>query len=289
MSWIVDPPSSGAGSIQVASSLMPHLDANGLSIAYAVDGAGPPLVLLHGATGGDGDHFATLAPIVARGFRTYLPDARGHGGTRWDAADGWSAAHLVDDLVAFVDGLGLPTFHLLGYSMGAMTALQFAAHHPDRLRTLVVISISPEREPRLSVGRRLLDPARITAQDPAWARQLSARHDPVQGAGGWQRLLPAMIADLAAQPLLTPHELRAIDPPTLVVVGDRDPFAPVGQAWSLARQVRDGRLLVLPGVAHDAIDDHPDVLHPALADFYKTTASVARIRAGDAATAKEDT
>ena len=267
---------------------MPHLDANGLSVAYEVDGAGPPLVLLHGATGG-GDHFATLAPIVARGFRTYLPDARGHAGTRWDPADGWSSGHLVDDLVAFADGLGLTTFHLLGYSMGAMTALQFAARHAHRLRTLVVVSISPEREPRLSVGRRLLDPARIAAQDPAWARQLSARHDPVQGAGAWQRLLTAMVADVAAQPLLTPHEIRAIDPPTLVVVGDRDPFAPVDQAWRLARQVRDGRLLVLPGVAHDAIDAHQALLHPALADFYQTTASVARTRAGDAVTAMEDT
>ena len=265
--------------MEVASSLMPHLDANGLSVAYAVDGAGPPLVLLHGATGGGGDHFETLAPVVARGFRAYWPDARGHAGTRWDTADGWTGADLVDDLVAFADGLGLPTFHLLGYSMGAMTALQFAAHHPDRLRTLVVISISPEREPRLSVGRRLLDPERIEAQDPAWAHQLSARHDPVQGTGGWQRLLPAMVADLAAQPLLTPHELRAITAPTLVVVGDRDPFAPVDQAWRLARQVRDGRLLVLPGVAHDAIDDLPAVLHPALADFYQTTAAVAHARA----------
>jgi len=48
-------------------------------------------------------------------------------------------------------------------------------------------------------------------------------------------------------------------------------------------------LLVLPGVAHEAIDDRPDVLHPALADFYQTTASVARIRAGDAATAMKET
>ncbi|MEO6206446.1 MAG: alpha/beta hydrolase [Candidatus Limnocylindrales bacterium] len=258
---------------------MPHLDANGLSVAYEVDGAGPPMVLLHGATGSGADHFASLAPIMARGFRTYRPDARGHAGTHWDAADGWTAADLVDDLAAFADRLGLSTFHLVGYSMGAMTALQFAARHPDRLRTLVVISISPEREPRLAVGRRLLDPERIQAHEPAWARQLSGQHDPVQGTGGWQRLLAVMVGDLAAQPLLTPHELRAIDPPTLVVVGDRDPFVPVDQAWRLVRQVRDGRLLVLPGVAHDAVDDLPAVLHPALAEFYQATATAAHARA----------
>lgn len=267
---------------------MPSIDANGLHIAYDVDGAGPPLVLLHGATGGGRDHFATLRPVVARGFRTYLPDARGHAGTRWEPADGWSAADLVADLEAFVDALGLSTFHLLGYSMGAMTALQFAARHPQRLRTMVVVSITPEREPRLAVGRHLMDPDRIERQDPAWARELETRHDPVQGPGGWRRLLPAIVADLAIQPLLAAAELRRIEAPALVVVGDRDPFVPVDHANALARQVRDGRLLVLPGVDHDAIIDGRELLHAALVDFYRTTEAVARARAGDASPPSED-
>ena len=247
---------------------MPTIDANGLSIAYAVDGEGPPLILLHGATGSGASHFASLLPVAARSFRVYAPDARGHGGTRWDAADGFAAADLVADVAAFADALGLGTFHLLGYSMGAMTALQFAARWPRRLQTLVIVSLGAEREPRLSVGRRLMDPERIERDDPAWARELAARHDPVQGPGAWRRLLPAIVADVATQPLLTPAELRAIATATLVVVGDRDPFVPVDQAAGLARQVRDGRLLVLPGVGHDAIFGARPVLHAALTDFY---------------------
>ena len=45
-------------------------------------------------------------------------------------ADGFQYDWLVDDLAAFVDALGLETFHLLGFSMGAMTALQFAVRVP---------------------------------------------------------------------------------------------------------------------------------------------------------------
>ena len=168
---------------------MPTIEANGLITAYEVDGAGPPLVMLHGATGSGRDHFATLRPVVTRGFRVYLPDARGHAGTRWDPADGWTTADLVDDVIAFVDALDLPTFHLLGYSMGGMTALHVAARCPERIRTLVAISIGADREPRLRVGRVLMDPARIERDDPDWARRLVARHDPVQGSGGWRRLL----------------------------------------------------------------------------------------------------
>jgi pimeloyl-ACP methyl ester carboxylesterase len=261
---------------------MPTIEANGLTTVYEVDGAGPSLVMLHGATGSGRDHFATLRPVVARGFRVYLPDARGHAGTRWDPADGWTTADLVDDVIGFVDALDLATFHLLGYSMGGMTALHVAARFAERIRTLVAVSIGTEREPRLAAGRALMDPVRIERDDPDWARRLAARHDPVQGAGGWQRLLNAIVADIEAQPLLTAHELRGIDAPTLVAAGDRDPFVPVAQAQALARQVRDGRLLVLPGVGHDSLVERPALLHAALDDFYRSTESIARDRAGNA-------
>jgi pimeloyl-ACP methyl ester carboxylesterase len=260
---------------------MPTIVANGLQTEYDVQGAGPPLVMLHGATTSGTEQFDRLAPFLARGFRVYLPDARGHAGTAGDPDDGFTTADLVDDVVAFVDALGLSTFHLIGYSMGGMTALHLASRFPERLRTLVAISIGTEREPRLSVGRSLMDPDRIERQDPDWARSLAARHDPLRGPGSWRSLLRAIVDDIADQPLLTPGELRAIDAPTLVAAGDRDPFVPVAQAHGLSRQVRDGRLLILPGIGHDSISDTGGLLETALTDFYRSTEAIARDRAGE--------
>jgi pimeloyl-ACP methyl ester carboxylesterase len=260
---------------------MPTIVANGLQTAYEVQGAGPPLVMLHGATTSGSDQFPELAPVLARAFRVYLPDARGHAGTAGGPPDGWTTADLVDDLLGFVDALGLATFHLLGYSMGGMTALHFASRFPDRIRTLVAISIAPEREPRLSVGRSLMDPDRIDRHDPRWARSLAARHDPLNGPGSWRRLLRAIVDDIAEQQLLTARDIRAIDAPTLVAAGDRDPFTPVVQAHALSRQVRDGRLLILPGVGHDALGEASALLETALTEFYRSTEAIARERAGD--------
>lgn len=261
---------------------MPTIEADGRATTYEVDGAGPPLVLLHGATGSGRDHFALLWPLLAAGFRCYMPDARGHGGTAWDPAEDWTTADLVADLDAFVDAVGLDTFHLLGYSLGGMTALHYAARFPDRIRTLVAISIGTEREPRLTVGRALMDPDRIEREDPGWAAGLAARHDPAHGPGGWLRLLDAIVADIAAQPLLAAHDLRAIDAPTLVVAGDRDPFVPIAQASALARQVQDGRLLILPDVGHDPLVVHLPPLEAALSEFYRSTETIARVRAREA-------
>lgn len=258
---------------------MPTIRANDLEIAYEEIGSGPPLVLLHGASTTGRETFAAQIPALAESFRLYLPDARGHGRTLWDAADGFEAEWLVDDLEAFVDGRGLPTFHLIGYSMGATTALGFAVRAPERLQTLVVVGTTLAREPRASVGRRLMDPERIVRDDPAWAAQMDLTIDPVQGPGAWRRLLPAIAADIDAQPLLTPGEVRSISAPTLVAIGDRDPLVPVVQAWELSRQVRDGRLFVAPDSGHDVLTRRPALALEALRGFYRSTESVATARA----------
>jgi len=261
---------------------MPTLSANGLVIGHEVTGAGPPMVMLHGATSVGREDFAAQLPLFRRAFRVHLPDARGHGTTRWDAAEGFRVEWLVDDLEAFVDALGLATFHLVGFSMGALTALHFASSRPERVRTLVVAGISPAREPRASVARRLMDPGRIDRDDPAFAATLSRRHDPAQGVGAWRRLLPAIAADVAAQPLLAPRQLHAIDAPALVACGDRDPFVPVDHAWGLQRQLRDARLLVVPGCGHEVTAQRPGLFNNALAGFYRETEAVARARAARA-------
>ena len=258
---------------------MPTLRANGLDIGYDAQGAGPPLVLLHGATSLGREDFAAQLPGMSRAFLVHMPDARGHGRTRWDAAAGFRSEWLVDDLRAFVDALGLDSFHLLGFSMGGMTALQFGARWPERLRTLIVVGITTLREPRASVGRRLMDPERIVAREPEFAATLARRHDAGQGAGAWQRLLPAIAADIAAQPLLTPAELHGIDCPALVACGDRDPFVPPEHAAGLARQLPDGRLFVVPDCGHEVMARRPGLFNEATSGFYRSTEAEARRRA----------
>ena len=258
---------------------MPSIRANGLDIAYDVHGAGPPLVLLHGATSVGRQDFAAQIPLFARAFQIIVPEARSHGGTRWDAAAGFRYDWLVDDLAAFVDGLGLETFHLVGFSMGALTALQYAVRTPERLRTLAVVGITTQREPRLSVARRLMDPVRADRDEPAWAAELGRRHDAGQGAGAWRTLLPAIASDIGVQPLLTPRDLRRIDVPTLVVCGDRDPFVPVDHAWGLSRQLVDGRLFVAPDCGHEVMSRRPGLFNEALAGFFRATEGISRRRA----------
>lgn len=255
---------------------MPTIAANGLEIAYDVHGSGPPLVMLHGATSSGREDWAAQVPALSKEFAVFLPDARGHAGTRWDVADGWSTDWLVDDLGAFVAALGLGPIHLAGFSMGGHTALAFASRHPEQVRSLVVVGVSTQREPLTSVARRLMDPARIDATDPGWAARLDRRHGPVQGDGAWRRLMAALVADKVTRDLLGPRDLRRIELPALVAVGDRDPFAPVDHAWGLMRQLPGARLLVLPDCPHEAMVRRPGLFNEAIVAFYRSIEGRAR-------------
>jgi 3-oxoadipate enol-lactonase len=258
---------------------MPYLHANGIDINYTTEGAGPPLILLHGASSNARDDWAAQRPLFRQAFKLYLVDARGHGGTRWDAADGFDRDMLVDDLLAFVDGLGLDTFHVAAFSMGAMTALVFATRYPERLRTAIISGIDAQREPRARVAARLMDPDRIERDEPSWAAALERRHGKVQGSGAWKRLLPAIARDVATQPLLSPEELRNARVPTLLAYGDRDVFVPADHAVALHRQLPDSRLLIAPESGHVVMVNQPAIFNAAAAGFWRSTEEIARARA----------
>lgn len=259
---------------------MSFVRANGIDIAYESVGAGPPMVMLHGATSTAREDWSAQVPAFRRAFRLFLIDARGHGGTRWDTAHGFDKEMLVADLLGFVDALGLATFHVAAFSMGAMTALTFATRYPERLRTALICGIDIQREPRSRVAARLMDPARIDRDEPEWAAQLERRHGPMQGEGAWRRLLPAIARDVAEQDLLSPVQLREVRVPTLLVYGDRDIFVPVDHAATIHRQLPDSRLFIAPDCPHQVMVRQPKLFNEAAGNFYRSTEDLARQRAG---------
>lgn len=253
---------------------MPTIAANGLDIHYTVEGEGPPLVLLHGATSSALEDWSAQRPLFRQQFTLYLVDARGHARTRSghpaDPLHGWSRDTLVDDLGAFVDAMGFERFQAAGFSMGAMTLLAYATRHPERLASAVIAGISPEREPRTRIAAHLMDPDRIDRDEPAWAGQLDKRHTPAVGPGGWRHLLRRILTDVGEQELLTPEQLRRARVPILLAVGDRDVFVPLDQAVRLHRQLPDSRLLVVPDSGHIVTVTQPALFNQAVATFWRS-------------------
>ncbi|MFG3153778.1 alpha/beta fold hydrolase [Streptomyces sp. NPDC048219] len=97
-------------------------------------GPGRPLIALHGHMS-EGMSYADLASRLAPHWRVIAPDQRGHGASG-RAAD-YSRQGYLADVEALMDHLGLARAALLGHSLGAINAYQFAARHPERVSALV--------------------------------------------------------------------------------------------------------------------------------------------------------
>jgi pimeloyl-ACP methyl ester carboxylesterase len=249
--------------------------ANGLDIHYVTEGQGPPLLLLHGATSMGIHDWGAQRPLLRADFTLYMPDARGHHRTVFDVREGWSRADLVDDALAFADELGLTRFSILALSMGARTAVELAARHPQRVGSMLLIGPSLRPQPAASVARARMDPDKILADDPVWAAELRQRHDPHQGEGAWRRLLEAIREDTEQLTEVMPEELRRIRLPVLLVCGDNDPWMPLDEAVRVKRQLPQGSLLVVPDCGHVVEAERPGIFNPAMTQFFRRTRSLA--------------
>jgi len=110
-------------------------------MAYADDGAGPPILLVHGWAA-HGGFFDSLHKSLSRHHRVLTPTLRGHPGSDAGAAP-LTIETLADDIAQFVDALGLTSLTAIGWSMGAMVLWEAAPKLGSRLRAIVVEEMGP--------------------------------------------------------------------------------------------------------------------------------------------------
>jgi pimeloyl-ACP methyl ester carboxylesterase len=116
---------------------------------HRITGMGAPLLLIHG-TGADADAWRAVAPVLSRSHRVIRYDRRGHGRSPGPAPTGpgtW-AGHAEDARALLRSRAGREPALVVGWSSGAIIAMHLAAHHPDRVRALVLV------EPSLWVRRQ---------------------------------------------------------------------------------------------------------------------------------------
>jgi pimeloyl-ACP methyl ester carboxylesterase len=110
-------------------------DANGVKIAYFVQGKGEPVVLIHGWLSSAGINWTLpgTAALLAKDYQVIALDVRGHGRSDKPAKEEAYGPELVEDIVRLLDHLKIKKAHLVGYSMGGIIAGNFLAKHPERV------------------------------------------------------------------------------------------------------------------------------------------------------------
>ena len=126
---------------------LPHLDGithhfvdlPGLRMHVAEAGQGDAVLLLHGFP----QHWwewRGVIPGLAAHYRVICPDLRGAGWTGVPR-DGYDREHLLGDVVALLDGLGIDRVHLLTHDWGALVGYHLSLAHPERVRSHLSLAV----------------------------------------------------------------------------------------------------------------------------------------------------
>lgn len=261
---------------------MEHVEVAGTRIAYTRAGAGPPLVMLHGAPC-DGRTWQWMIPDLSRDHTVVAWDAPGFGESS-DIDDSWRAPQFADALAAFVEALGLERPHLVGHSFGTMVALSLYRDHPALPASLVLIggyagwagSLPPDevvRRLQMFVGMADLGDAFDPKSYPGlFSDLIPADRDAALATMMRENIRPATVraaGHIGAETDLRPV-LSTVDVPTLVLHGEADARSPLANAEALNAAIPTSQLVVLPKLGHACIVEDPEACAAEIRRFVDT-------------------
>ena len=112
-----------------------------MRLNFKKSGEGEPLIILHGLFGSL-DNWVTAAKRFSEKFTVYLVDQRNHGHSPHDEVLNYDA--MSSDLEELISSESRAKVNLIGHSMGGKTAMFYSVYNPDKVKSLIVVDISPK-------------------------------------------------------------------------------------------------------------------------------------------------
>ena len=269
---------------------------DGLTLAYERRGSGPLLVCHPGGPGGSAAAFGDFAGLDDT-FELVLLCPRGSLGS--DPADDYSLASYVGDVEVLREHLGVEQLDLLGFSHGGCVAMSYAAAQPAHVRRLLLVDTlavwgeEAEAAMQRGVEARSGEPWFADAAKAIEEEQAGEFASAAELIANLQRQIPLyfhrwegneqagreLAEDFAeAKPLHhfntvefptldLRDELRAIEAPTLVVVGDDDFICGPACADAIVRELANAQLVTIRDSGHPVYVEQPEAFRAALTDF----------------------
>lgn len=199
---------------------------NGVSLFYAVEGKGKPVILLHGNGGSHNSLETTARQLAQAGYKVYGIDSRGQGANK--RLSEYHYSDMADDVYQFILQKKLDRPAIFGHSDGGIIALMMEVRHPGTAGLLVVCGAN-------------IFPAGLT---PDFLTGVSSR-----------RPLSPLDRMIVEEPSMTFNELKAIHVPTLVLAGEHDIILPE-HTRQIAQAIPGSELRILSGENHSSYISH---------------------------------
>lgn len=258
---------------------MPLASVNGINMYYEYQGSGLPVLFSHSFTS-DCTMWTQQTPVITQRYQFITYDIRGMGRTDSPPGD-YSLDQHTEDLYQLVRHLGLTEFVLGGLSIGGMITVHFALAHQELLKGIMIADsaaarpdvpnlVNPEEIIQLAQSRGMAGLAEHMVRHKLLAPHLlnnpyaikeygdrMARNNVIGYCSGMRAL--SRMRDRTG-------ELRQIQVPTLIIVGDMDaPF--IEPSKLMHERIAGSTLVTIPGAGHLANIEQPDAFNEAVMSF----------------------
>jgi 3-oxoadipate enol-lactonase len=244
---------------------MARVHVNGISISYRGAGTGFPFVFIHGLSDSSA-LWTPLTPLLSTHYRTIAVDLRGHGGSAKPNAP-YSVQLFSEDLLCFLQKLGIQNAHLMGLSLGAAVAEELALDHPEKVRSLVLLSpfsnIDSESRHSLEMLRESVVKGGLPAFFDAAIRLvvtpdfIAANADAIAEAKKQCININSNAGVIHAIDACLKFDERdrisQISQPTLIVSGRQDALTPIHLAEQIHRSIKGSKWKIIEGVGHNLL------------------------------------
>lgn len=248
--------------------------------------SGPPLIILHGLLGANGNWHTLSRTAFRKIARVYAVDQRNHG--RSPHADQIDYPTLAEDLRMFIDRHELAPADLLGHSMGGKTAMQAALSYPDRVNRLIVVDMAPrayppEHEELLGALARV-NPEDYESRDEiddaladdvsSWRiRQFLLKNLDYDGETyTWKMNLDAIRAHYDDITAAIPAD-ATFEGPTLFIRGGESEYIADADLEGIRERFPSAELVTIDDAGHWVHADAPEAFAEVVVDFLTETAS----------------
>lgn len=246
--------------------------------------SGPPLIILHGLLGANGNWHTLSRTTFQKIARVYAVDQRNHG--RSPHANQIDYPTLAADLRTFIDRHELAPADLLGHSMGGKTVMQAALSYPDRVHRLIVVDMAPrayppEHEDLLEALARI-DPEAYESRDaiddalaedvPSWRiRQFLLKNLDYDGETyTWKMNLDAIRAHYNDITAAIPAD-ATFEGPTLFIRGGESEYITDTDLEGIRERFPAAELVTIEDAGHWVHADAPEAFAEVVVDFLTET------------------
>lgn len=259
-----------------------------IEVYWRESGRGEAVLFIHGFPLNSAQWEDQVYQLPER-WRWLAPDLRGFGNSEAGSGDGPLGMDLfADDIIAFLDTLGIERAVICGLSMGGYIAFALWRWHPKRIRGLILCNTraGADTEEGRTARRALIEEVERggtgAVVDEFLPRLLSAksretRPDLVDQVRGMiestpRRTIVQALEGMKERPDST-DLLPTIDVPTLLIAGSEDQITPVADLEFLAQTIPDARLQVIEGAGHLPNMEEPETFNRILVHFIEALGS----------------